>query len=343
MKLSIKKDFLFYLVSAIPVSLIVGLRGDTRDTKVYYEIFKNISNYDLLLPIDFYQITGVEILFGWYSQIISLFSSSASLMFFWWSFSIFVFLYLISKRADKNALWTFLLYVSSGYFVIWQFMQIRQGLAVVLALYSIVFFLQERKCFLFLFLALLSIATHQVAGVIVLCGLCSILFTHQNKMSITQFKIFSVFLFLAIVIFNKFIIINMLAFFSERVLLYSEYSAGTEAGLRLPDVKALLTFLILLLFTSQKIYQDRVYKIFFLLFVIGVACRIGFWDVPILSGRFASALTFTEIFLLPIIFLRFKKFGIYLLLSFIIIQAIAVYGFQVPEDFYQSYFYPYEN
>lgn len=342
MKFSVNKDFLSYFVLVVPISLIVGLRGQTRDTIVYYEIFKNIYSYDLLEIVNFYQITGMEILFGWYSQVIRLFSSSASLMFWGWSFSIFVFLYLISQRARRSSLWTFLLYISSGYFVIWQFMQIRQGLAVVLALYAIVFFVQERKCLLLFFLTLLSIATHQVAGIIILCGLCSIIFTHQSKMSLTQFKLCSIFLLLGIVIFNKFIIINVLVFFSERVFLYSEYSVGVESGLRLPDIKALLTFIILLIFTSQKMYQDRVYKTFFLLFIFGLACRIGFMDIPILSGRFASALTFSEIFLLPMIFFRFKKYGKYLLLLFVIIQAVFTYGFQVPEDFYQSYFYPYE-
>lgn len=343
MKLSIQKYFFSYFVLTMFVSLIVGFRGNTRDTRVYYEIFKNISSYDLLNPTNFYQITGMEILFGWYSQFIRTFSSSPVLMFWGWSFSIFIFLYLISKRISKNHIWVLLLYISSGYFAIWQFMQIRQGLAVVLALYAVTIFILEKRYFLFLLFSLLGLATHQVAGIILLCGLLGTLFIHWNKMTLNQFKLFSCLLLVFIIVTNKFIFIDILFSLSDRIISYSEILSDTKGGLRLPDIKALLTFIALLLLTNNKLYRNKIYQIFFLLFVIGVACRIGFIDLPILSGRFASSLTFSEIYLLPMVFFRFKKFGIYFLLFFIIIQAISTYGFQVPEEFYQSYFYPYED
>ena len=77
-------------------------------------------------------------------------------------------------------------------------------------------------------------------------------------------------------------------------------------------------------------YKNNLFRVFFLLFVVGVAFRIGFSDFAILSGRFATAFSFSEIFILPFVFYRFKYFSTILLMLFVILQTIATYIFQAP-------------
>lgn len=342
MKLIVKKDFLLFISFSLFLSLIVGFRGNTRDTIVYYNVFKHISEFDLLNPSTFYNQTGMEIGFGWYSQIISLFSGTIVLVFWSWSLWTFYSLYLVTQKIKIKFIWVLLLYISSGYFLIWQFMQIRQGLAVPLAFYAISMFIINKNKLFFVFLSLLSIAIHQSALIIIFCGMFCSLFSHYHKMGILRFKIFSLLLFLVLILLNKLIFINVLNILSERISSYSEIYLNVENGLRLPDVKALIILLILMFFSTENMYSNKVYQTFYLMFVIGVACRIGFIDLPILSGRFASALTFSEIFILPFIFYRFKSLGVTFIIFFIALQAISTYGFQVPDDFYESYFYEYK-
>ena len=77
-------------------------------------------------------------------------------------------------------------------------------------------------------------------------------------------------------------------------------------------------------------YRNGLFTVFFLLFVVGVAFRIGFSDFAILSGRFATAFSFSEIFILPFVFYRFKYINNILLVLFVIVQAVATYVFQAP-------------
>jgi hypothetical protein len=89
---------------------------------------------------------------------------------------------------------------------------------------------------------------------------------------------------------------------------------------------------------NKDLYENKLFAIFFLLFTIGVAFRIGFSEFSILSGRFATAFSFSEIFILPFVFNRFKHFNNVLLALFVITQAIATYIFQAPyvlEDYFK--------
>jgi len=67
----IKKNTIIFLLVSLLVALIVGNRGDTRDTIIYYYVFRYIDILDLLNPAKFYIFTGMEIGFGWYCYLIS--------------------------------------------------------------------------------------------------------------------------------------------------------------------------------------------------------------------------------------------------------------------------------
>ena len=339
---SINKDMLVFFLVSFLLALIVGNRGDTRDTIVYYWVFKNINILDLLNPAKFYIFTGMEIGFGWYCYFISLLTHSHIILFTIFSFLTFYIIYLVSREIEVNPIFVLLLYLSSAYFLLQQFMQIRQGFAIPLALYALTVFIGKGDKFYlrFLFLTLLAFSFHQVSLPIVCVG---VLFSYffKIKISLKKFKWASVVLLIMFIFIAKFVLVDFLISISSRVEVYSNSAEYSEdlGVFRLPNIKAFLTYLFILFFMNRKMYENKLFTIFFLLFIIGLAFRIGFSDFAILSGRFATAFSFSEIFILSFIFNRFKHFNIVLLLLFVVSQAVATYMYQAPFVF-EDYFKP---
>ena len=338
----VKKSTIGFLTISFFIALFVGNRGNTRDTIVYLTVFKNIDSLDLLNPIKFYLFTGMEIGFGWYCYIINLITHSHVILFTIFSLFTFLIIYLISKKLNVTILSVLLLYISTGYFLLQQFMQIRQGLATPLALFAITVFIMDNNKFSikFLLITLLAFSFHQIALPVILIGVLLSIILKKIDLSINEFKWISVFLFIIFIIIAKFLLVNLLINISSRVEVYSNSSEYAEnVGIfRLPNIKAFFTFLFILFLMNEKMYRNKLFTIFFLLFIVGVAFRIGFSDFAILSGRFATAFSFSEIFILPFAFYRFKYFNHIFLILFVIAQAIATYMFQAPfvmEDYFK--------
>lgn len=337
----IKKNTIVFLLVSLLVALIVGNRGDTRDTIIYYYVFRYIDILDLLNPAKFYIFTGMEIGFGWYCYLISFITNSHIVLFTVFSFITFYVIYLVSRKIEVSPIFVLLLYLSSGYFLLLQFMQIRQGFATPLALYALTIFMgKEDKFYIrFLLITLLAFSFHQVALPIVCIGILLSLLL-RIRMSLINFKWLSIVILIVFILIAKFALTDFLVNVSSRVETYSnsaEYS-GDIGIFRLPNIKAFFTFLFILFFMNKNLYENKLFAIFFLLFTIGVAFRIGFSEFSILSGRFATAFSFSEIFILPFIFNRFKHFNNVLLALFVITQAIATYMFQasfILEDYFK--------
>lgn len=338
----IKKNTIIFLLVSLLVALIVGNRGDTRDTIIYYYVFRYIDILDLLNPAKFYIFTGMEIGFGWYCYLISFITNSHIVLFTVFSFITFYVIYLVSRKIEVSPTFVLLLYLSSGYFLLQQFMQIRQGFATPLALYALTIFVgKEDKFYIrFLLITLLAFSFHQVSLPIVCIGILLSLLL-RIKISLIKFKWLSIVILIVFILIAKFALADFLVSVSSRVETYSNSAEYSEdIGIfRLPNIKAFLTFLFILFFMNKDLYENKLFAIFFLLFTIGVAFRIGFSEFAILSGRFATAFSFSEIFLLPFIFYRFKKFKTALLIIFVTLQAIATYMFQAPHVI-NDYFRP---
>ena len=340
----IKKNTIVFLLVSLLVALIVGNRGDTRDTIIYYYVFRYIDILDLLNPAKFYIFTGMEIGFGWYCYLISFITNSHIVLFTVFSFITFYVIYLVSRKIEVSPIFVLLLYLSSGYFLLLQFMQIRQGFATPLALYALTIFMgKEDKFYIrFLLITLLAFSFHQVALPIVCIGILLSLLL-RIRMSLINFKWLSIVILIVFILIAKFALTDFLVNVSSRVETYSNSAEYSEdIGIfRLPNIKAFLTFLFILFFMNKDLYENKLFAIFFLLFTIGVAFRIGFSEFSILSGRFATAFSFSEIFILPFIFNRFKYFNNILLALFIISQTITTYIFQAPfvlEDYFKPLF-----
>lgn len=342
-KQKVKNNRLLFWLLSITASVIVGSRGATRDTPIYWNIFSNIENYSLDSPLSFYRETGVEIGYGWYAYIISLITNNSMILFSIWSFFIFYFLSLISRLINVKYFPVFLIYISSGYFAIQQFMQIRQGLSIPIALYSILLLYNSRKISIkFLFLCFLSIFIHQLAAIIIILGIFPMFFILRERyfdyLSLRKFKYFSIFFIIISIFVSKYLLLDMLIYFSPRINDYVSTDFSESLSIfRLPNLKALGIYIIILFIFNDNMYKDRNLVLFFYLYSIGLAFKFGFIDFSILSGRMSGGFTFVEIFLLPIVINRFKGGG-GVLITYIIISSIATYIYQVPNDFYESYF-----
>lgn len=341
MKANFDKGFCFIFI--LTLSSIVSLRGQTSDTQKYFDIFRKIGNYNLFNIKDFYFDTGLEIGFGWYSYIISCFSTSSFLLFFPIALSIFCLIYKISIRCNSNLFFTLLLYVSSGYFAIWQFMQIRQGISAVLALYGVIFLLKEHKNYLyFIFLGVSSLLFHQSSILLLFLGGVSAFFLNKNSFSLNIFKLSILCSVLFFIFLSKFLILDLLINNSTRVSEYSNSEFSESEGIfRLPNIKAMLLFVFFFISFTSKKYKNKVISLFFILFSFSLAFRIGFSEFGILSGRLSSMFGFVEIFLFPIFINRHVLIGKIVLLFYIAIQFFVTYNFQVP-DLFNSYFIPLE-
>ncbi|WP_404981788.1 EpsG family protein [Capnocytophaga granulosa] len=338
----VKKNTIVFLFISLIIALIVGNRGDTRDTIVYYNVFKYINSLNLLNPAIFYIFTGMEIGYGWYCYLINLITDSHIVLFTIFSFLTFYIVFLISKKIHLKILPILLLYLSSGYFLLQQFMQIRQGFATPLALFAVTIFITDNNKFSikFLLITLLAFSFHQIALPVVLIGIFFSIILKKTNLSINKFKWISILVFILFIFIAKFAIVSLLTNISSRVEVYSNSAEYAEniGVFRLPNIKAFFTFLFILFFMNEKMYKNKLFTIFFLLFIVGVAFRIGFSDFAILSGRFATAFSFSEIFILPFVFYRFKYFNHLFLILFVIVQAIATYMFQAPfviEDYFK--------
>ncbi|MFJ1472960.1 EpsG family protein [Capnocytophaga cynodegmi] len=325
----VKKYFLTFFIISLIVAFIVGNRGATRDTEVCYSVFKNIKNLNLLNAFKFYIVTGMEIGFGWYSFVVSLFTNSNFILFFSFSFLNFYIVYKISEKITTKYVFVILLYLSYGYFFFQHFMQMRQGLAIPLTLLAVTLLI-ESNCISFK--NLFAVSFHQVALPIILMGVVSRLtFTKERKISINKFRVLCVIGLVMFVLISKVFLSSILKNLSSRVETYSKSAENAaELGLfRLPNIKTFLTYLFILFFMNEKVYQNKLFVVLFVLFALELAFRIGFSDFAILSGRFATSFSFTEIFLLPFIFNRFKQ-GKIMIGLFIVAQTIAAYVYQAP-------------
>ncbi|MDT8114157.1 EpsG family protein, partial [Acinetobacter baumannii] len=189
MSLKIRKELLIFLILSSFLSLLVGFRGNTNDTITYYMIFKNIGSYDLTNFSLFYNETGVEIGWGLYSKIISLFSDSPVVLFTIFSFFTFFTFYRISRLVEIKFLYVMLYYLPTGFFMMQQFMQIRQGFAIPLVIYGSVLYLSGKK-YISLVFFILAVLFHQSSLAFILIFISYLFFNNFLKINTSVFKFF---------------------------------------------------------------------------------------------------------------------------------------------------------
>ncbi|WP_151741735.1 EpsG family protein [Acinetobacter seifertii] len=344
MILTVKKNFLWFLLLSVPLALIVGNRGDTNDTFTYYSIFKNINYYNLTNFSDFYLETGVELGWGLYSKFISFFSNSEVVLFSFFSLLTLYFIYKTCDIIKLKFIYVMCFYLPTSFFLMQQFMQIRQGFAVTVAIYASFLYLNNRKFISILFF-ILAFLFHQTIIVYILFFL-AFLFAYEKifkQVKILNFKTYMLFVLLIGIMFARIIVMPLALSFFDRLQAYSSTGYSESVSLvGLANIKFYLEFIFILFFMHKKDLNDKFLILMIFVFTIGLAIRIAFFDFAILSGRLSNVFLFIEIFLMPyFIYKRFSKIVLLtsLVLYFLIIGFIS-WNFQVAEYLADSYFYP---
>ncbi|WP_104504119.1 EpsG family protein [Acinetobacter indicus] len=343
MSYKIKYSALNFFLIVIPFSIIVGLRGNTPDTSTYYNIFKNIELYNLKSYKEFYLETGVELGWGIYSKIVSIFTESPIILFGLFSFFTFWIIYKSSEILNLKFNNVLVFYLPSAYFLMQQFMQIRQGFAVPVVILASLLYLKGNKIAGIIFF-ILAIFFHQVViPYIIVFMIYLIVNKYFPIASSFRFKILNVLILIIGFIIVRSIIYPIAFVAFERLQAYSESDYSEKVGFfSLSNIKFYIEFFIILFFSNKKLYDNKFYIFLAFIFTIGLTLRVAFFDFAILSGRLSNVFLMSEIFLMPMLILsRFKLIYAYMLfyIYFFLILYVTWF-FQASPYLEKSYFIP---
>lgn len=344
MEILVKKNLLWFLLLSVPLAFLVGSRGETNDTYTYYSIFKNISYYDLTNFGDFYLETGVELGWGLYSKVISLFSNSPVVLFSVFSLLIFYFIYKICNIIKLKFIYVMCFYLPTGFFFMQQFMQIRQALAVPLVVYAAVSFLDGRKKTSTIFF-LLALVFHQIsiAFIVVFFSYLIISRYYPLDFSVKRFLTLNIIVLMIGFILARLFFLPLAMGLFDRLNAYSDTDYAENVGfLSLANIKFYIEFLIILFFTNSKLISNKFFVFFVFCFTIGLTLRLAFFDFAILSGRLSNAFLFVEVFLIPMLLLNRLSLNFFYLYSFIyfFLLLYVTWNFQAAQYLESAYFIP---
>ncbi|MBC7710596.1 MAG: EpsG family protein [Rhizobacter sp.] len=318
---------------ALPLIFAVSMRGDTRDTSLYIEIFQSITEFPKN-PIDYYAEFGVEWGFGILSWLLGSLQFGPTSLFFFVSAATFFF---IERTANsiRMSFYTVMPYYLGSFFLTQQLMQIRQGLGVAFAFWVLVrFTLQPNGPLKLLSGAIAALFIHMVA-VVPLAGALVVrrfLPTPDRKRIVCWVLI----LIFVTVTFARAISPSQFLGLFERLTLYStdgEYSAPRSL-FDPANVRALFILLIITSATAvRSLAQSRIFLLLLGLYAMHVGIRLGFVDFQILSGRLSTALGFAEVFLLPMTVnacVPSNTKRTFLGLLYFLVHGFATLAFQAP-------------
>lgn len=344
MNLQASRNFIYFLISSLVLSFIVGNRGDTNDTQIYYDIFKKIDFYNIWDYYGFYSDTGVEVGWGIYCKIISFFSNSSLILFSLFSFFTFYFIYCNTKNLNLRFYTVMMFYLPTGFFLMQQFMQIRQGLAIPIVILASLLFLDGRRK-LALILFFISILFHQIAFSFIIVFLFFIIVNKKIDIGFNKkkFLLFNILILLLGVLIARKILLPLASGVFDRLISYSTSEYAEQVGFfSISNIKYYLEFVLLLCFTKNKLLQNKKYIFLFFCFTIGLTLRIAFYDFAILSGRLSNVFLLVEIFILPMLLNSVFKRKIVLIISIIyfILIFYVTWVFQASQFIEKSYFIP---
>ena len=264
-------------------------------------------------------------------------------LFFIFSFLTFYFIYKTCDVIKLRFVYVMCFYLPTGFFLMQQFMQIRQGFAVPVVIYASFLYLENRKKSSIIFFVL-AFLFHQAIIAYILIFIIFLFFYKRvfEQGKISSFKIYMISVFLVGILLARAVFMP-LSFF-DRLQAYSSSTGYSESVslLGLANIKFYLEFVFILLFMHKKDLNDKFLIFMIFIFTIGLAIRVAFFDFAILSGRLSNVFLFIEIFLMPyFIYKRFSKLVLFITLAlyFLVIGYIS-WNFQVAEYLADSYFSP---
>ncbi|TXI21828.1 MAG: EpsG family protein [Roseateles sp.] len=328
------------LLVFLPLSLIVALRGDTGDTANYLDAFKATQDFPWD-PLLYYGSFSMEWSFGVLSWLINALSLPSPVLFFVYSFATFYFLSLAASRMELSLV-AIAPYYLGTFFLAQQFLQIRQGLAMGLAFSLLPLVVARRKGFT----PVLSLAATSMVHVVSCLTLVTgwVLSFVRPKPTRRALTLWSLALIVLTFLFARAV---MTLDVISTVGRLADYAADGQYNQELqllapPNIRAALLMVMMLLAVTPRLQRSPVFVVLIGMYAVHVGMRFGFYDFVILSGRLSTALSFAEVFILPLLvrehvcrgWLRGVLAGLYLL-----VHAVATYQVQVPTLF-DDYFTP---
>jgi len=321
-----------YLIFSIIFSLLVAFRGGTRDTQVYADTYYSINNFPWD-PVKFYSDSGMEWAYGLFSWGLNSINIDVVVFFFLISYGTFYFIGKLSQILSLSPFSVIPFYLGT-FFLIQQLMQIRQGFAVPLA-YFLVFhwgFKKGREYLPILFIPIMTIF-HATAFLIPFTYL---IYKFSNRLSLYFGRRLFLIIYLALSIVFSYYILNSSQFLTLekiQIFLNSDEFSSERSIFDIVNIKSVVLLILALIASSENLINNNKYYFLLVLFTTSLAVRIGFIDFSILSGRFGSALGFSEIFIIPLLmqdFFRNKLYMYFFSYGYLLISTYITLNYQAP-------------
>ena len=318
---------------ALPLALMVAIRGDTRDTLNYVNIFKATTELPLH-PLDYYAEFGVEWGFGLFSWALNTLELNSTVLFISVSAATF---FLINRTALRLQLsfYEVMPYYLGTFFLTQQLMQIRQGLGIAFAFWMLVKFTVDKPRPLRLVLGTgVAIMIHVVSVLPLVSALFLRLWLpapRRRNIVVWTLTVVALGIGAARVASD----LQIFELFDRLTVYASDDEYNSARGLfDAANVRAVLLLGLLLFSTkAQSVARSRVYILMLGLYALHVGTRLGFLDFQIISGRLSTAIGFAEVFLLPMAARACIKRRLLRTLvagSFLLVHAVATLSVQVP-------------
>lgn len=287
---------------SIPLALVVALRGATRDTELYAEIFNETRDFPWN-PLDYAASFGMEWGYGVLSWAFHLVGLGPRVLFFLFSMWTFRCLERTARSLDLS-LYDVAPFYLGTFFLTQQLIQMRQGLATALAICGVVGVLTANASRLRLVLDAGVAASIHVASTLPLVGglLLSRLPAVESRRQLIRWVV-GIVLATGVVAYvatslNWVMLLERLAQYAE-----DEEFTAARSVLDPANVRAVL-LLAVFVAAAPTVGASRTYLVLVGLYAAHVGIRFGFLGFAIMSGRLSTALGFVEVFLLPIVLRR---------------------------------------
>lgn len=323
---------IIYIVLVFVLVSFAGLRGDVDpDYANYKDIFYSarVNSEVDVEPLFLYfnkilSYWGGE--FQWVIFIMALFSITLKLNFFF--------------KYSKNFAFSILIYYCSMFFL-YDFIAIRQALAMAFFMISIPYLI-ERKLFHYSLFIIFASLIHLSA--LVLLPLYFFIHYSYNKILLyavlflaTLASVFKVDIQLVSLVLNY---ISLPGFASNKLDVYTQEDVFAALSLR-----QLLLGFIFVFFFSKK--DDKMIQVFLNIYILGIVVGTLFNEIPQLSFRLKAYFLWTEsILVVYYIYRMFKDYNILKVFAYFALAALytfSLYGyFEVLHQRDSSLIYPYK-
>jgi hypothetical protein len=319
------------LFVALPAILIVGFRGETRDTSTYIDLF-NATRAFPANPVDYYETIGVEWGFGLLNWAVHAAGLGWRVLFLVVSTLTFGFLTRAANAVQLRLIDVAPFYLGS-YFLTQQLMQMRQGVATAIAFYVVTECVTRGLRPRVVALSAVAVGFHSVAVLPIAAGVALwALSPRWPKGRVRAAAVLGV-VACAFVLARVAMQGELLSTLQRLATYAADEAYSGSRGLASPaNVRAFLV-LVFVVYAKDRVLRPRAYDALLVLYAAHLGLRLGFYDFEILSGRLATALGFGEVLLLPMALgalIGSSQRRAVLAALFLITQTIATLSFQTP-------------